>query len=101
MSLIADMQKLASTAEALSKKAVSIKDEIVQLEKVVYTAERMIPELNGIYNDGVKLGYEYGSKSEDLGIDPKSDNKYNDFWDAINKVQQAAGVLESYVKKHK
>ena len=51
------------------------------------------------HNQAAKIGTQSASQMEDLGIDPRSNQKYNSYWEAINAVQDKAVRITTKIKQ--
>ena len=101
LSSISEMNQVASKAEQLANQAIPLVKIFNEISFAVDKAERLIAEANKLYSDGTSIGYAFGSKVEDLGLNPRQTKEYTNMFDVMNNMQQRISGLETLAKKHR
>lgn len=86
-------------AAQLVKELQAIENEIDQVKKSIEIAKSKAKEGESFHGEAVKLGYKIASAMEDLGIEPRSNQLYNSYWEIINSVQDKAIRIASKIKQ--
>lgn len=86
-------------AAQLVKELQVIENEIDQVKKSIEIAKSKAKEGESFHEAAIKIGYKIGSALEDLGIEPRSNQLYNSFWEAINSVQDKAIRVAAKIKQ--
>lgn len=86
-------------AAQLVKELQSIENDIDIAKKTIENAKIKSKEGESFHNDAVKLGYKIASAMEDIGIDPRSNQLYNSYWETINSVQDKAIRIATKIKQ--
>lgn len=96
---------IADDIDNYAKKAVQLKKELQDIENAIDQAKKLIENAKVKAKDGdtwhiqaMKIGTQFASQMEDLGIEPRSNQKYNAYWEAINEVQNKANRIMVKIK---
>lgn len=100
-SSVSEMNKIASQAAELQKKAYPMIEALNEIDFVVNRATQLISEANKLYQSGSLTGTEFASKAEDLGMNPRENKNYTDMFDAMNEMARVISGLESIAKKYR
>ena len=101
LSLITEMNKIASQAAELQKQAYPMIKALNEISFVVDKAAQLISEERKLYEKGSSLGYEFASKAEDLGMNARGDKNYMNMFDAMNAMAEVVTNLENISKKYR
>lgn len=101
LSSISEMNQVASKAEQLANQIAPLTKIFNEASFAVDKAEKLIAEANKLYSDGTSIGYAFGSKVEDLGLNPRQYKEYTNMFDAMNNMAQRIGALETLAKKYR
>lgn len=101
LSSISEMNQVASKAEQLANQIAPLTKIFNEASFAVDKAEKLIAEANKLYSDGTSVGYAFGSKAEDLGLNPRQYKEYTNMFDAMNNMAQRMGALETLAKKYR
>lgn len=101
MALVDDIDNYAKKAVELKKQLQDIENAIDQAKKLIDNAKSKAKEGETFHTQAVKIGTQFASQMEDLGIEPRSNKKYNSFFEAINGVQDKAIRIETKIKQIK
>jgi len=101
LSSISEMNKIASQAAELQKKAYPMIEAFNEIDFVVNRATQLISEANKLYQNGSSTGTAFASKAEDLGVSPRQNKNYTDMFDAMNDMARVISGLESLAKKYR
>jgi hypothetical protein len=101
LSSISEMNKIASQAAELQKKAYPMINALNEIDFVVNRATQLISEANKLYQNGSSTGTAFASQVEDLGMNPRQNKNYTDMFDAMNDMAQVIMGLETLAKKYR
>ena len=101
LSSISEMNKIASQAAELQKKAYPMINALNEIDFVVNRATQLISEANKLYQNGSSIGTAFASQVEDLGMNPRQNKNYTDMFNAMNDMAQVISGLESIAKKYR
>ena len=101
LSSISEMNKIASQAAELQKKAYPMINALNEIDFVVNRATQLISEANKLYQNGSSIGTAFASQVEDLGMTPRQNKNYTDMFNAMNDMAQVISGLESIAKKYR
>lgn len=101
LSSISEMNQVASKAEQLANQIAPLTKIFNEASFAVDKAEKLIAEANKLYSDGTSVGYAFGSKVEDLGLNPRQYKEYTNMFDAMNNMAQRISALETLAKKYR
>lgn len=93
-----DIDNYAKKAVQLRKELQDIENAIDQAKKLIDNAKAKSKEGETWHTQAVKIGTQFASQMEDLGIEPRSNQKYNSFFEAINAVQEKASRIATKIK---
>ncbi len=87
LALVDEADKIIQEAVVARKELIAFTQELNKISSLIDKALARAKDAEGVYEKGVSIGYKLASQMENLGIEPRSNTKYNELWDTINDVQ--------------
>jgi hypothetical protein len=101
LALIDEVNKFTQTAITVVKELRVFDNELNKISTTIDKAKQKTTDGNKLYESAKSTAMKFASQMENLGIDPRSNEKYNSLWDAINDVQDVANRIETKIKQLK
>ena len=101
LALIDEVEKFTQSAVGISKELRVFDTELNKISSTIDKAKQKSVDGTKLYDSAKSIATKFASQMENLGIDPRSNAKYNGLWEAINDVQDVANRIETKIKQLK